>query len=86
MKLLPLVTLLVTICLATDAHARDRSASFEELTKVLDQLKSVGCTALQSLDAEEPGYEAEGVICGGETYSINLDRAFNIVAKRKQRL
>lgn len=86
MRLLHFAALLAGISLATSAHARDRSASFEELAKVLDQLKSAGCTALQSLDAEDAGYEAEGVVCNSEKFDINLDRDFNIVAKRKVRL
>lgn len=83
MKLLPVLTVLATISLAAGAQARDRSAPFEELAKAIEALKAAGCTALQSLDAEEPGFEAEGVICGGSTYSIKLDRDFNIVSKRK---
>lgn len=84
MKVLPVLTVLATISVAAGAQARDRSAPFEELAKAIDALKAAGCTALQSLDAEEPGFEAEGVICGGATYSIKVDRDFNVVSKRKE--
>jgi len=64
-----------------------KPASLEEITKVIDALRTAGCTGLKELDVEREEYEVGGVVCNdGKSYDIKLDKSFNVVSKREDHL
>lgn len=64
-----------------------KPASPDEITKVIDALRAAGCTGLQELDVEADEYEVGGVLCNdGKSYDMKLDKSFNVISKREDRL
>jgi len=64
-----------------------KPASLDEITKVIDALRAAGCTGLQELDVETDEYEVGGAVCAdGKTYDMKLDKTFNVISKREDRL
>ena len=62
-------------------------ASLDEITKVIDALRTAGCTSLKELDVESDEYEAGGVVCNdGKSYDMKLDKNFNVISKREDHL
>jgi len=64
-----------------------KPASLDEIAKVVDALRTAGCTGLKELDVETEEYEVGGVVCSdGKSYDIKLDKSFNVISKREDRL
>jgi hypothetical protein len=50
-------------------------------------LRAAGCTGLQELDVETDEYEVGGAVCAdGKAYDMKLDKTFNVISKREDRL
>jgi hypothetical protein len=62
-----------------------KPASLDEITKVLDALRTAGCTGLKELDVETDEYEVGGVVCkDGKSYDMKLDKIhLNVISKRE---
>jgi Peptidase propeptide and YPEB domain len=83
MRSVPLILLSVLMLGACDKFSSE-PASLDEITKVVDALRAAGCTGLKELEVERDGFEVDGVVCNdGNVYDIKLDKAFNIVSKRR---
>jgi len=64
-----------------------KPASLDEIAKVVDALRTAGCTGLKELDVETDEYEVGGVVCSdGKSYDIKLDKKFNVISKREDHL
>jgi Peptidase propeptide and YPEB domain len=56
----------------------------EDITKVVEALRTAGCTALREIDTDSDGFEIEGATCNdGKSYDMKLDKKFAVVSKRK---
>jgi len=85
MRVIPMLVLLL-IVVGCDKLS-GKPASLEEITKVVDALRTAGCTGLLELEVEEEGYEVGGVKCNdGKSYDMKLDRNFAVVSKRRDYL
>lgn len=64
-----------------------KPASLDEITKVIEALRTAGCTGLKELDVESDEYEVGGVVCNdGKSYDLKLDKSFNVISKREDHL
>jgi len=64
-----------------------KPASLDEIAKVIDALRTAGCTGLKELDVESDEYEVGGVLCSdGKSYDMKLDKNFNVFSKREDHL
>jgi uncharacterized protein YceK len=81
------ISLLVLLVLAGCSKLRGEPASLEDITKVVDALRTAGCTAVREIDVDSDGYEVEGAACeDGKSYGIKFDKKFAVVSKRKDYL
>jgi hypothetical protein len=82
-----LMVVLVLFILGGCEKLASKPASLDEIAKVIDALRAAGCTGLQELDVDSDEYEVGGVVCAdGNSYDVKLDKAFNIISKREDRL
>lgn len=82
-----LVLLLLALVFGGCEKISSKPASLEEITKVVDALRTAGCTGLKELDVEFDEYEVGGVVCNdGKSYDVKLDKNFNVVSKREDHL
>ena len=82
-----LMVVLVLFILGGCEKLASKPASLDEIAKVIDALRAAGCTGLQELDVDSDEYEVGGVVCAdGKSYDVKLDKAFNIISKREDRL
>jgi hypothetical protein len=59
-----------------------KPATLDEITKVIDALRSTGCMGLKELDVEDDEYEMGGVVCNDGKSS----KSFNVISKREDHL
>lgn len=85
MRFLPVLAVIATVSFATAANARERTASLDDFSKVLDALRAAGCSAAHKVEVEKAGFEAEGVVCSDKHFEVYLDEHFNITSKREER-
>ena len=82
-----LIFLLCSTLLAGCDKLASKPASLGEIAKVVEALRTAGCTGLKKLEVESDEYEVGGVVCAeGESYDVKLDKSFNIISKRKDHL
>ena len=82
-----LMFLLCSTMLGGCEKLASKPASLDEITKVIDTLRTAGCTGLKELDVESDEYEVGGAVCAeGQSYDIKLDKSFNIISKREDHL
>lgn len=81
------ISLLALLVLAGCSKFRGEPASLEDLTKVIEALRTAGCTAVREIDVDNDGYEVEGAVCeDGKSYDVKFDKKFAVVSKRKDYL
>ena len=79
-----LTLLLFLFLLGGCEQVASKPASLDEIAKVIDALRTAGCTGLQELDVEADEYEVGGAMCtDGKSYDIKLDKNFAVISKRK---
>ena len=87
MKLFSLKSLrvrLMLLVLVGCGKIRGEPASLDEIAKVVEALRTAGCTAVREIDVDSDGYEIEGAICeDGKSYDVKLDKKFAVASKRK---
>jgi hypothetical protein len=82
-----LMLLLSLVLLGGCEKLASKPASLDEIAKVLDALRTAGCTGLKELDVESDEYEVGGVLCSdGKSYDMKLDKNFNVITKREDHL
>jgi hypothetical protein len=78
-----LMLLLFLFMLGGCEKLASKPASLDEIAKVIETLRTAGCTGLKELDVETDEYEVGGVVCDGKSYDVKLDKNFHIVSKRE---
>jgi peptidase YpeB-like protein len=59
----------------------------EDITKVVEELRATGCTAIREIDVDSDGYEVEGAVCeDGKSFDVKLDKKFAVISQRKDYL
>jgi hypothetical protein len=82
-----LMLLLSLVLLGGCEKLASKPASLDEIAKVIDALRTAGCTGLKELDVESDEYEVGGVLCSdGKSYDMRLDKNFNVITKREDHL
>ena len=82
-----LMLLLSLVLLGGCEKLASKPASLDEIAKVIDALRTSGCTGLKELDVESDEYEVGGVLCSdGKSYDMKLDKNFNVFSKREDHL
>jgi len=82
-----LMLLLSLVLLGGCEKLASKPASLDEIAKVIDALRTAGCTGLKELDVESDEYEVGGVLCSdGKSYDMKLDKNFNVFSKREDHL
>jgi hypothetical protein len=65
-----------------------KPASLDEIAKIIDALRTAGCTGLKELDVETDEYAVGSAVCSdGKSYDIKLDKKnFTVTSKREDHL
>ena len=78
------ISLLALLLLAGCSKFRGEPAKLEDIAKVMEALRTAGCTAIREIDVDADGYEVEGAVCDdGKSYDMKFDKQFAVVSKRK---